>query len=154
LSDSPAWPSAYRSWLVPSERWFGLLIRLSVRTSTACLELVGSNPSLADGRQSIYLWGMPFLCVGSCGVALSTSLQSLLFWRFVQTFGCAGALPLGTGVIGDIYKLEERGTVIGVFFGVRDCMIEWFFGIVLTQLSQVILLGHVVAPFLGGKYIM
>jgi MFS family permease len=83
------------------------------------------------GRQSIYLWGMPFLCVGSCGVALSTSLQSLLFWRFVQTFGCAGALPLGTGVIGDIYKLEERGTVIGVFFGV-------------------ILLGHVVAPFLGG----
>ncbi|KAG1899963.1 major facilitator superfamily domain-containing protein [Suillus fuscotomentosus] len=68
------------------------------------------------GRRSIYLWGMPFLCVGSCGVALSTSLQSLLFWRFVQMFGCAGALSLGSGVIGDIYKLEERGTAIGIFF--------------------------------------
>jgi hypothetical protein len=27
---------------------------------------------------------------------------------------------LGAGVIGDIYKLEERGTGIGIFFGVRD----------------------------------
>ncbi|KAG1862652.1 major facilitator superfamily domain-containing protein [Suillus subluteus] len=82
-------------------------------------------------RRLMYLWGMLFLCIGSCGVALSTSLQSLLFWRFVQVFGCAGALSLGAGVIGDIYKLEERGTVLGVFFGVS-------------------LLGNAVAPFLGG----
>ncbi|KAG1835526.1 major facilitator superfamily domain-containing protein [Suillus variegatus] len=83
------------------------------------------------GRRSIYLWGIPFLCVGSCGVALSTSLQSLLFWRFVQMFGCAGALSLGSGVIGDIYKLEERGTAIGIFFSVT-------------------LLGFTFAPFIGG----
>ncbi|KIK36304.1 hypothetical protein CY34DRAFT_531813 [Suillus luteus UH-Slu-Lm8-n1] len=67
---------------------------------------------------------MPFLCVGSYGVAMSTSLRSLLFWRFVQTFGCSGGIPLGAGVIGDIYKLEERGTAIGVFFGVSDANIE------------------------------
>lgn len=108
---------------MPSEHWFGLLIHLSVRTSTACHELMivlSSNPSPTDGRRSIYLWGMPILCVGSCGVALSTSFQSLLLWRFVQTFGCAGPLSLGAGVIGDIYKLGERGTFIGLFFGVRD----------------------------------
>jgi hypothetical protein len=29
-------------------------------------------------------------------------------------------MSLGAGVIGDIYKLEERGTAIGVFFGVRN----------------------------------
>jgi MFS family permease len=68
----------------------------------------------------MYLLGMPFLCAGSCGVAMSTSLRGLLFWRFVQTFGCSGGLPLGAGVIGDIYKLEERGTAIGVFFGVSN----------------------------------
>ncbi|KAG2744396.1 MFS general substrate transporter [Suillus brevipes Sb2] len=83
------------------------------------------------GRRSIYLWGMPILCVGSCGVALSTSFQSLLFWRFVQTFGCAGPLSLGAGVIGDIYKLGERGTFIGLFFGVT-------------------LIGFGAAPFIGG----
>ncbi|KAG1808327.1 major facilitator superfamily domain-containing protein [Suillus variegatus] len=93
--------------------------------------LVWSAYSSFYGSRAIYLWGMPFLCVGSCGVALSASLQSLLFWRFVQTFGCAGALSLGTGVIGHIYKLEERGTAIGVFFSIT-------------------LLGYAVAPFLGG----
>ncbi|KAG1900112.1 major facilitator superfamily domain-containing protein [Suillus fuscotomentosus] len=93
--------------------------------------LVWSAYSSFYGSRAIYLWGMPFLCVGSCGVALSASLQSLLFWRFVQAFGCAGALSLGTGVIGHIYKLEERGTAIGVFFSIT-------------------LIGYGVAPFLGG----
>ncbi|KAG2066503.1 MFS general substrate transporter [Suillus decipiens] len=83
------------------------------------------------GRRSIYLWGMPFLCVGSCGLALCTSLQGLLFWRFVQTFGCAGAFSVGIGVIGDIYKLEERGTATGIFIAVT-------------------LLGNAIAPFLRG----
>ncbi|KAG1888019.1 major facilitator superfamily domain-containing protein [Suillus fuscotomentosus] len=92
--------------------------------------LVWSAYSSFYGSRAIYLWGMPFLCVGSCGVALSASLQSLLFWRFVQAFGCAGALSLGTGVIGHIYKLEERGTAIGVFFSIT-------------------LIGYAVAPFLG-----
>ena len=94
-----------------------------MRVSIACLELALDlipNCYPADGRRSMYLWGMPFLCAGSCGVAMSTSLRSLLFWRFVQTFGCSGGIPLGAGVIGDIYKLEERGTAIGVFFGVSN----------------------------------
>jgi MFS family permease len=68
----------------------------------------------------MYLCGMPLLCIGSCGVATSMSLRNLLFWRFVQSFGCSGSISLGAGVIGDIYKLEERGTGIGIFFGVRD----------------------------------
>ncbi|KAG1862681.1 major facilitator superfamily domain-containing protein [Suillus subluteus] len=89
------------------------------------------NYSPVDGRRSMYLWGMPFLCIGSCGVAMSTSLRSLLFWRFVQTFGCSGGIPLGAGVIGDIDKLEERGTAIGIFFGAT-------------------LFGFAVAPLLGG----
>ncbi|KAG2040370.1 major facilitator superfamily domain-containing protein [Suillus americanus] len=107
-----------------------LTVSLSILAS-AVGALVWAAYSSFYGRRLIYLWGMPFVCVGSCGVALSTSLQSLLFWRFVQTFGCAGGLSLGAGVIGDIYKLEERGTAIGVFFGAT-------------------LLGFAVAPFLGG----
>ena len=30
-------------------------------------------------------------------------------------------MSLGAGVIGDTYKLEERGTVLGIFSGVSDC---------------------------------
>jgi len=83
------------------------------------------------GRRLMYLCGMPFLCIGSCGVAMSTSLWSLLFWRFVQTFGCSGSMSLGAGVISDIYKLEERGTGMGIFFGAT-------------------LFGLAIAPLIGG----
>ncbi|KAG1769033.1 major facilitator superfamily domain-containing protein [Suillus occidentalis] len=107
-----------------------LTVSLSILAS-AVGALVWAAYSSFYGRRWMYLWGMPFLCAGSCGVAMSTSLQSLLFWRFVQTFGCSGGIPLGAGVIGDIYKLEERGTAIGVFLGAT-------------------LFGFAVAPFLGG----
>ncbi|KIK37204.1 hypothetical protein CY34DRAFT_810551 [Suillus luteus UH-Slu-Lm8-n1] len=107
-----------------------LIFSISIFAS-AIGALVWAAYSSFYGRRSIYLWGMPILCVGSCGVALSTSFQSLLFWRFVQTFGCAGPLSLGAGVIGDIYKLGERGTFIGLFFCVT-------------------LIGFAAAPFIGG----
>lgn len=70
-----------------------------------------------DGRRPMYLWGMPILCMGSFGVAASTSLRWLLFWRFVQAFGCAGGVSIGAAAIGDIYRVEQRGTAMGIFFG-------------------------------------
>ncbi|KAF9235271.1 MFS general substrate transporter, partial [Melanogaster broomeanus] len=79
------------------------------------------------GRRLIYLCGAPFLCIGSLGVAASSSLLPLLLWRFIQAFGCAGAYSLGAGVIGDIFELEERGTAIGA-----------------------VLLGPALAPLAGG----
>ncbi|KAG1769032.1 major facilitator superfamily domain-containing protein [Suillus occidentalis] len=99
--------------------------------ATAIGTLVWATYSSFYGRRAMYLCGIPFLCVGSCGVAMSNSLRSLLFWQFVQTFGCSGGLSLGAGVIGDIYKLEERGIGIGIFLGAT-------------------LFGFAVAPFLGG----
>ncbi|KAG2148788.1 major facilitator superfamily domain-containing protein [Suillus clintonianus] len=107
-----------------------LTVSLSI-FATAIGALVWAAYSSFYGRRSMYLWGILFLCVGSCGVATSTSLRSLLFWLFIQTFGCSGGLSLGAGVIGDIYKLEERGTGIGVFLGAT-------------------LFGFAVAPFIGG----
>lgn len=99
--------------------------------ATAIGTLFWAAHSSFYGRRKMYLCGIPILCVGSCGVAMSNSLESLLFWQFVQTFGCSGGLSLGAGVIGDIYKLEERGIGIGIFLGAT-------------------LFGFAVAPFLGG----
>ncbi|KAJ8585735.1 MFS general substrate transporter [Rhizopogon salebrosus TDB-379] len=110
------------------------LVSLSISLSifaTAIGALVWSAYSSFYGRRLMYLSGMPILFIGSCGVATSTSLRDLLFWRFIQTFGCSGGMTLGAGVIGDIYKLEERGTGIGIFFGAT-------------------LFGFAIAPLLGG----
>ena len=53
-----------------------------------------------------------------------------MVWRFVQALGASPGLAVGSGVIGDIYKLEERGQAMGIFFGVSlyfPCLPMLFF---------------------------
>jgi MFS family permease len=59
---------------------------------------------------------LPFLCIGSFGTALAPNISQLMAWRFVQAFGSSPGISVGAGVVGDIYKLEERGTAMGIFF--------------------------------------
>jgi MFS family permease len=58
--------------------------------------------------------------MGSLGVALARNVQQLLLFRVVQAFGGGGGMSIGAGVISDIYRLEQRGTAMGVFFAVGE----------------------------------
>ena len=49
---------------------------------------------------------------------MATRIPLLLFFRFLQGLGAAPGLVLGPSVIGDIYKLEERGRAMSVFLSV------------------------------------
>ena len=62
---------------------------------------------------------MPCLALGSFGVYTSHSVPELLLWRAIQAAGSSTGLSTGMAIIGDIYKLEERGTAVGITFGVR-----------------------------------
>ena len=62
----------------------------------------------------------PVLIIGSAGVAAAQNIFSLLFWRFLQSMGGLPGAILGAGVIGDLFKLEERGRAMGVFFAVSQ----------------------------------
>ncbi|KAL4256671.1 MFS transporter superfamily protein [Pleurotus pulmonarius] len=83
------------------------------------------------GRRPVYLAGLPVFCLGSYQIAISQNIYYLIAWRFIQNVGISGGISLGAGVIGDIYKLEERGFAMGVFFGG-------------------VLLGPAIAPVTGG----
>ncbi|KAF9481301.1 MFS general substrate transporter [Pholiota conissans] len=93
--------------------------------------LIGGSYSTFYGRRPLYLFSLPLLIFGSIGVATALNVPALLFWRFIQSVGVAPAMVVGAGVIGDIYKLEERGRAMGVFFAAS-------------------LLGPSLAPFVGG----
>ncbi|KAF5330126.1 hypothetical protein D9611_010544 [Ephemerocybe angulata] len=93
--------------------------------------LVASSYSTFYGRRPMYLIFLPLLIIGSIGVSTAQTVTQLMLWRFIQALGCSPGFSVGSGVIGDIYKLEERGTAMGVFFG---C----------------VLLGPALAPFVGG----
>ncbi|KAJ3555605.1 hypothetical protein NP233_g12168 [Leucocoprinus birnbaumii] len=85
--------------------------------------LVGSKYSKFYGRRPSYLWHLPVMIVGSLGVARAKSVSQLLTWRVVQGIGASPSLSVGAGVIGDIYKLEERGAALGSYFG--TCLFGW-----------------------------
>ena len=79
----------------------------------------------------MYIFSLPVLVLGSAGVVTAANIPALLFWRFMQSIGASPGLVLGAGVIGDIYKLEERGRAMGIFFAV--CAALFFFKILNSK---------------------
>ena len=88
---------------------------------------------LADniGRKRVYMSGLIVTAIASCGAAMATSIEGILFFRFVQ--GGASAMTLGTGVamITSVYPANKRGMAIGIN-------------------SACIYIGLTIAPVLGG----
>ncbi|KAI0746709.1 MFS general substrate transporter [Daedaleopsis nitida] len=112
----------------------GSIVNLTVSislASSAIGSLTWATYSGRYGRHVVYFGSLPCLCIGSIGVASAQSVPELLSWRFIQAFGCSSALSVGGAVIGDIYRLEERGTAIGFFFAAS-------------------LFGAAIAPLFGG----
>ncbi|KAI0810795.1 MFS general substrate transporter [Irpex lacteus] len=107
-----------------------IAVSLSIITN-ALGSLLWASYSSYYGRKPIYLLTLAVQCIGSVGVASAWNVPTLLAWRIVQAFGSSSGLSVGMGVIGDIYKIEERGTASGVFFAA-------------------VLLGPALAPLVGG----
>ncbi|KAF4602948.1 hypothetical protein EYR38_003352 [Pleurotus pulmonarius] len=50
-------------------------------------------------------------------MAKARSIYQFVAWNFVQNVGISGGISLGAGTIGDIFKLEDRGFAMGLFYG-------------------------------------
>ncbi|KAJ7647598.1 MFS general substrate transporter [Roridomyces roridus] len=97
----------------------GPIISLAVSLSIAGAalgSLIFATYSGFYGRRPMYLYGLPLLCLGSLGVARCATIPQLMIFRFIQAFGTSGGMAVGAAVIGDIYKLTERGRAMGIFF--------------------------------------
>jgi len=86
-------------------------------TSTTTVPLFGKLADL-HGRRGVYLVATAIFLIGSvlCGVA--ASMEQLILFRALQGIGAGGVMPVAITVIGDIYSLEERGRMQGLFSGV------------------------------------
>ncbi|KAF9444153.1 MFS general substrate transporter [Macrolepiota fuliginosa MF-IS2] len=108
----------------------GLAVSISI-LAMSMGALAAASYSTFYGRRPIYLFALPLLVFGSVGVSLSRTVGELYVFRFLQAAGASPGFSIGAGVIGDIYKLEERGSAMGVFLAA-------------------ILLGPSLAPVAGG----
>ncbi|KLO19712.1 MFS general substrate transporter [Schizopora paradoxa] len=112
----------------------GTVVNLAVSLSILTVSLSSlcwATYSGFYGRRPIYLSSLPFFCIGSLGVGCAQSIPTLMAFRILQAGGASAGMSVGSGAIADIYRLEERGTAMGIFFAA--C-----------------LLGPALAPLAGG----
>lgn len=65
------------------------------------------------GRKPILTIGIILFLIGSILCGLATSMEWLIFARFVQGFGAGAVMPIATTIVGDIYTKEERASIQG-----------------------------------------
>src|SRR2546429_4387712 len=86
-------------------------------TSTTSVPIYGK---LADlfGRKPVFLFGTTLFLIGSVASGASQSIEQLIIFRAIQGLGAGAVLPIVLTIIGDIFALEERARVQGLFSGV------------------------------------
>ncbi|ASS54609.1 MDR family MFS transporter [Rhizobium leguminosarum] len=65
------------------------------------------------GRKPVLIGGILIFLVGSLLCGLAWSMMSLVLFRLLQGLGAGAIQPVTMTVIGDLFKLEERGRVQG-----------------------------------------
>ena len=86
-------------------------------TSTTSVPIFGKLSDIY-GRRPVYAAAMALFLVGSflCGAA--QSMPQLIVFRAVQGLGAGGIVPLAFTLIGDMFSLEQRAKMQGLFSGV------------------------------------
>lgn len=86
-------------------------------TSTTTVPVYGK---LADlfGRKPLFLFGSAVFLIGSIASGAAQSMEQLIIFRAIQGLGAGAVLPIVLTIIGDIFSLEERARVQGLFSGV------------------------------------
>jgi EmrB/QacA subfamily drug resistance transporter len=94
---------------------------------------------LADlfGRKPTLIVGIILLLIGSLLCGFAWSMPSLVGFRALQGLGAGAITPITITVIGDLYKLEERGRVQGLMAGV------WAISGVVGPLAGGLIVDHI-----------
>ena len=83
-------------------------------TSTVTVPIYGK---LADlfGRKPVFLFSIAVFMVGSMLCGQAQTMQQLIVFRLLQGLGAGGVLPINQTLLGDLYPLEERARITGLF---------------------------------------
>lgn len=83
-------------------------------TSTVTVPIYGK---LADlyGRKPVFIASTAIFLVGSMLCGQAQTMEQLIAFRLLQGLGAGGVLPINQTILGDIYPLEQRARITGVF---------------------------------------
>ncbi|MFO0612350.1 MAG: MFS transporter [Polyangiaceae bacterium] len=80
--------------------------------------LVFGRHADARGRRPVFLVGMGFFLAGTAMSGLAWSVPALVAFRVIQGFGAGAIHPIAMTISSDLYSIEERVKVQGVFTSV------------------------------------
>ena len=106
-------------------------------TSTTTVPLYGKLSDIY-GRKPIYTVAMAIFLFGSLLCGLAQPMGQLIAFRAVQGLGAGGILPLAFIMIGDMFTLEQRARMQGVFssvWGVSSVIGPLLGGFLVDQVS-------------------
>jgi MFS family permease len=86
-------------------------------TSTVTVPVWGKLSDLF-GRRRLFQIGVAVFILGSAACGFSQTMTQLILSRAVQGLGAGALVPLAMTIIGDIFTLEERAKMQGLFSGV------------------------------------
>jgi EmrB/QacA subfamily drug resistance transporter len=97
--------------------YFSWAFSVYLLASTVTVPLYGK---LADlyGRKPVLLFGCAVFVVGSALCGGAGSMAQFIIFRAVQGLGAGAILPVTITVIGDIFSIEERARIQGLFSSV------------------------------------
>jgi EmrB/QacA subfamily drug resistance transporter len=70
------------------------------------------------GRKIVYIVSMFLFLIGSILCGMARSMEQLIFFRAIQGLGAGGVLPLAFTIVGELFNLEQRARMQGVFSAV------------------------------------
>ena len=85
--------------------------------STTAVPLYGKLSDIY-GRRKLYASAMALFLIGSVWCGFANSMTSLIFARALQGIGAGGIMPLAFILIGEMFTLEQRAKMQGLFSGV------------------------------------
>ncbi len=96
---------------------YGWVFSVYALTSAVMTPIFGKLSDLY-GRRPVFLVGMAIFLVGSALSGLSQSMTQLIIFRAIQGLGAGALIPLSFTIAGDIFTVEQRTRVQGLFSGV------------------------------------
>jgi EmrB/QacA subfamily drug resistance transporter len=85
--------------------------------STTTVPLYGKLSDLY-GRRKLYVFAMTLFLAGSILCGQANTMPQLIFARALQGLGAGGIMPLAFILIGEMFNLEQRAKMQGLFSGV------------------------------------